>query len=473
MKNSEKNDRSEFDKSWKDAFEDASIEPSQGLWGKIDGVLANGESAKYKKRLIFYKYVAAASILLLVTTGLLSYYLIQKAGTSAGNPVAMEDSINNDQNTNAQAVQEENFLGSGNGQKNRAAPMNIPDANSTQATPDEPEETNALVAEAETLADTSIDSDELDNSSLNHQNNEAIALQDDGKFSGSGLAALSSLAPKKLKPGEINWDAYHMYLVPTVTHEEKPLENDEKMILFAGLNFTPGYFDPNIKAIVPSLQANAFLNDAVQSATFNSASTQERDVTSGSSYAFGFDMGVKLKERWVIETGLQYFVNNSNATANAFVEDHQQNKRALYVTTAESNDFSYSRINISSPIPLNNSFQFASIPLKLGYMILDKKLSIMVSSGVSSEFFLRNEVSEENNRQASVTIRPGDNSPYNSVYFNGLASARFSYHFSDNYSFSLEPSYRMAISSFAKASSRFTSAPQSLGIAAGLKFYFR
>ncbi len=275
-----------------------------------------------------------------------------------------------------------------------------------------------------------------------------------------------------LKLAAPDWEAYRMYHVPVVPAKKREENDAAKTVLFAGLNFGPGYFDPNIKANSTSNFANANFSSE-DAAWLSNTQSQESDMTSGSSFAFGFDIGLRVKERWVIESGLQYLVNNSGATSNVIVEDQSLNQKALYVTTLNLADFSNSTITPSSPISLNNNFQFASIPLKVGYIVLNKKLSIMVSSGVSSEIFLKNEVTDESSRLASVTITPGDESPYNNVYFNGLASARFSYNFSPNYSFSLEPTYRTAISSFSKEDSNFTSTPQAVGVTAGLKFFFR
>ena len=57
------NSASQFEKSFRLAFENAEIAPSPRVWENVALTLAAGNSGKYKKRLFFFQLVAAASLL--------------------------------------------------------------------------------------------------------------------------------------------------------------------------------------------------------------------------------------------------------------------------------------------------------------------------------------------------------------------------------------------------------------------------
>ncbi|MEO1049188.1 MAG: outer membrane beta-barrel protein [Bacteroidota bacterium] len=63
------NDKGKFEKEWSEAFEGAELGPSQGLWDKIESSLAQEESVVYKKRVVYYKWIAAASVIFALFAG--------------------------------------------------------------------------------------------------------------------------------------------------------------------------------------------------------------------------------------------------------------------------------------------------------------------------------------------------------------------------------------------------------------------
>jgi hypothetical protein len=75
----ELNEHTEFERQWEDAFNDAEMAPSEGLWDKIDSALSKEEAGYFKKRAFIFKLLAAASIAFALGMGLFSinYYLDQ------------------------------------------------------------------------------------------------------------------------------------------------------------------------------------------------------------------------------------------------------------------------------------------------------------------------------------------------------------------------------------------------------------
>ena len=270
-----------------------------------------------------------------------------------------------------------------------------------------------------------------------------------------------------------------IYRVPDyrLAYSRKKSENKD---FYAGLSFTPNVFDPNIQMNSGNLESAA-LNQNSNAIGVNPRS-QEQNIRPQMSYAYGLNFGFKLSKKWILHSGLQYAKNNTVSSTNSFLQpDFNSNVRyaATPVTLNKlSNDgLSPEKLGFTQPvsqmIELNNNFEFASIPVKAGYIIVDKKLTWVVSTGVGTDIFLNNRQEDQQNQFVHVTIKPGESSPYRHVYFNGLASSEVIYNFARNISFSLEPSFRIAINSFSKSDSYITSLPQSFGVAAGFRYHFR
>ena len=75
------NSTSQFEKSFRLAFENAEIAPSPRVWATVALTLAAGNSGKYKKRLFFFQLVAAASLLFAASIAVLTAIYKQKTET--------------------------------------------------------------------------------------------------------------------------------------------------------------------------------------------------------------------------------------------------------------------------------------------------------------------------------------------------------------------------------------------------------
>jgi hypothetical protein len=137
-------------------------------------------------------------------------------------------------------------------------------------------------------------------------------------------------------------------------------------------------------------------------------------------------------------------------------------------------DLSDSRSNITfEPTELDNTFQFLSIPVQAGFLVLDKRVKVLVNAGVASDIFLKNKISAVDRSLESITINPGSDAPFRSVYFSGLVGAEASYEFMPRYLITLEPRYKLAISDFTRPETSYTSLPSSFGIGVGVKYIFK
>jgi hypothetical protein len=111
--------------------------------------------------------------------------------------------------------------------------------------------------------------------------------------------------------------------------------------------------------------------------------------------------------------------------------------------------------------------------VQAGYLLVDKKVKLLLNAGIASDFFLKNRISAVDKSLESVTINPGSDAPFKSVYFNGLLGAQASYEFLPRYLVTLEPRYKLAITDFTRPEASYSSAPSSFGVGVGIKYVFK
>lgn len=160
--------------------------------------------------------------------------------------------------------------------------------------------------------------------------------------------------------------------------------------------------------------------------------------TVGKSYSYGVIGGVRLAERWVLQTGVQYM----NQTMG--------NSSSQYVNYGSGS--------------LISTNEFLSVPVQAGYLLINRKMGWQLNPGISTDFFVRNTLS---NQQLSMSQGAGADSPYRSVNFAGLMSSEFSYKLGKNYRLSLVPGMRYSFNPALK------SVTTGSGIAWDVGFRFR
>ena len=76
-------ERRKFEDSFQDAFKDAEVTPSENVWTNIELDLEKAEGGKMKRRVLFYKMLAAASIVFAMCIAGIGYYALSDQATSA------------------------------------------------------------------------------------------------------------------------------------------------------------------------------------------------------------------------------------------------------------------------------------------------------------------------------------------------------------------------------------------------------
>jgi hypothetical protein len=297
--------------------------------------------------------------------------------------------------------------------------------------------------------------------------------------------------------------------------EEKAQKKSSGSKWSVALAFTPSQFDPNMRprtspaTSASAKQAFSRYNSATNLSTgqtASSASPVARDLQNaenlGLSYNVGMNVQYALSEKLSLQSGLQYMHNNSQIVTDNYLENFSNKERYpvfLNVLGANNSQVAFLADNTAvqdqNPFPgvpnvsmepqkeLQNTYpgvtqvsvkslyQYISVPLRLQYKLIDKKLSTSLGAGVAADVFLKNTVGNTEANVPEVAFNRQNTNIYKSIGISGLLSARVNYEFGGRYSVYVEPSYRTALSSFTR-SDEIRSLPNSFGVGTGLQYRF-
>jgi len=475
-------EKSDFEHLWENAFSEAEMAPSDHVWDRIDASLSKEEAGKYRKRLFMYKLLAAASVAFALGIGGLSlnYYFRNEppAGLTSTNTTPTElpheknSNITSDNDTQSTRQIESSESLSLNSERKSSKNEVTPKTNDT--------EEKSLAPVLSTLSAHSEAPGNLAATTEESINNRQI-------YSVRGLNPLGIDTETNLNM--VAMAPEHIYMIPIMPRgASKNIRDSQALNFIAGLDFSTGLFDPNFGQTASStfssntgiaaMAGAGKFND--QLASFNTVNKDflavresGKETTPEISFSYGANVGIKLSRRIILQTGIAYRKSNSTTTSSAYIEDVNSGKRIPVVASYNYSLEGLSVVNSMSETSLTNQFEFASVPLRAGYMILDKKLNLTVLAGVSSEFFLGNNITGGGNFLESISDSQGDNSPYKDVYFNGSVGTMLGYTIFGNYNITIEPGYRFAINSFTKDDFYLNSYPSAFNLAFGVTYNFK
>lgn len=455
-----------FEDSWREAFHGKEMSPSSELWNNLDAHLANKEAKKYRKGIFFYKWVAAAAVFFAFGLGIYSYVEFGNNKTKLADEKEINSSNEKDENSITGKDSENVVHGlETDGQEKMVAlsnPENKENASNIVVDVNEPTVSNKINSTNNNV--NFINQDQLGSVVTNEATTERHALSDIEKnllafMNGKGLA----LTSVELKNPDLVINKFVIF-----ANDPFKKTTDNLKDVWAGIDVAGGQFDPN----VPS--GDGAISSLNGQADFRSAFNQSfESVTPGSSYSFNVNVGKKIAKRWMLQSGLSYLNYSSHTTTNTYFVDNNNLKTAAFYNLSSDDLDNVATIENAANINLNSSLEFISVPIKAGYVLLNKKVSVILLAGVSSDFFLANRVKADDDSFADIVIKGGDESPYNKVHFNGLMSTQVRYQFSENYSLTLEPSYAVAINSLTKIDRYASSLPNVFNLGLGLKYHFR
>jgi len=461
---------------------DQKVEPGAEVWDRIGAGIANQQVDKYKRRVLLYKFVAAASVIFALVIGSFSLYNLYNK--PVGNLVSLESNElqKNSSNSNENGIEKEslndfdNMLAIEEEQGNSEISSNSPSLETSA-------KTIVVSDEINVMEDHTYQAEVQSNDRIRNEESDGIQLLAGNKFMYTYVLPLEEEPPgRKSNPD----------LTPTILSFGEPDEEEDSdnKSMWAGVNFSSGRFDPNIsynQSTSPVAMAETFSDPAsvisINAAGYDlqdqhnnmlSYKPEESSYEPEMSYSYGLNFGFQFSKRFVVLSGLSYLYNNSSTTVNTYVEPANTNAKyanhAIVIERASPGIESYN--SLSSDIQLKSAYEFITVPVNMGYNIINRKMKWMMLAGVSADFLIKNTIYDSDEFFDPIEYTSGGDSPYNSTYFNAVFGTMLNYTISRHYLISVEPSYRLGISDLTNDNAIFTSRPSSFLITAGISFVF-
>lgn len=275
---------------------------------------------------------------------------------------------------------------------------------------------------------------------------------------------------------------------------EAALENTENTALasneskvWVGLQSGVAPFDPNMKFGSLNSLAYSSANEYAQLA--NSAaspsdknvqvSRPQNDIKAGIAINSGVAVGYKIAKKWSLESGVRYLRGNStletntysfqnNGYVNTFLGDYLlQNSAKNYSFAGNSNTV------VADASKFGNRYEYLMVPMQVGYEIgLTQKLGLNVLAGISTDIFLQNSIFTDNGLVRGKNTINSDSKIYKPVNFSGLGGLRASYLISKHWQANIGTSYQRALFSGMNSSVDLNMRLQMFGINYGFNYRF-
>jgi hypothetical protein len=428
-----------FEAAWREAFRDAEQDPTEQVWMGVEHALDAAEAGNMKRRVVFYQRLAAAAVLFaLVLGGITTWYVLdreknQELLTTRQQPGGINS---NENKINPDVVNEagkENSMRSPSGRSlaDESNAQSLRHGNHTILKEAPP----VLIAKEQ-------DNDE--NALANAESQNGVMKRNPVPEFSSHLTSITSPEARvNSKMREVTI-ARKLPAMPASFMAESRTKKDSRENLWASVGASMGNYSPS----------GGFSSSALRSADALNFSGSNQLATStsknrGSMVSVGMNMGKRIANHWVVQGGLTYFTQSLDYTSNYAMVG--ANNRIAPSVVEYSSFKSQTVVPTATPYQVNSVNQFVSVPLQAGYLIVDKKVGLQVNSGVATDFFFQNTLSDESGRLANYSSGPGEDSPYRTVSWAGLMGTEVSYKIGTQYRFSLTPGMRYSINSVLKS----------------------
>ncbi|MCX8490460.1 MAG: hypothetical protein ORN54_05280 [Cyclobacteriaceae bacterium] len=447
MKNSENR---KFEESWKSAFSDAEMNPSEEVWDGIDLRLSKMESGNMKRRVVFYQRLAAASVLFALLAGGVGVWWATKGGRQL-ETVANEGSRSVTTESLVKSSAKEEMTNSISNKENSDLSEGI-------STPkNEPSSVKDIVIRKKNTGKYVTPKGEGSRYPLarnwqaslgvdDEQNRLATRRNDDNKRTHS-THEFPMISSEELPKVEIRLSGEPIRMIAQAKRFKEPSKPSKKEQKddrgwWASVGGAAGNYNPNTSTSTSFSQAQF---SALP--TSRSTAPSSSEASTGTAFSYGVSLGKKVSKRLVIVTGLNYL--NQSIRYNSNVASLGANNKAQAFVADLSTEAS--NLTTTTPYKINSSNEFLSVPLQAGFILLDKKIGLQLNAGVASDFFMKNTLMDEGGRLASYSVGAGDNSAFRTINWTGLASTELSYRISSHYRVSLLPGLRYGLNPVLKS----------------------
>lgn len=439
MENSE---RQRFEENWKSAFQDAEQQPSDRVWWSIDNALTHAEGGSMKRKVIFYKRLAAASVILaLVLAGSTTYFINEsqdELASAAGTQTQTENKVN------ATTDNQTTITG------NEKAPLTESSTTSNNTT------TVTALADSNTITNTTGNTVPLllqDSKDFEIQNTLLLSDVTTHNSQGFGLDAYDPLAQQYATDLNTQGKLREVTIVrklpampASMMADSRRKKTDVKENLWAAVNASTGSYS----SITQSDRSQSFLS-ASQSGSFNNlVSASSSAQSKGNVYSVGINMGARLAERWVLQGGVSYLNQSQGYTSN-FAAVGTNNSAMAIVSDYTMTKQNTLALSPTSPYDINSVNELVSIPLQAGYMIINRRFGLQLNSGVATDMFIRNTLTDKSGQLNTFSESAGSDSPYNTFSWSALGGTELSYKIGTQYRVSIAPGFRYALTPILKS----------------------
>jgi hypothetical protein len=230
--------------------------------------------------------------------------------------------------------------------------------------------------------------------------------------------------------------------MPAVFMNNSRKNEKRKEDLWAAVSASTGtYSQPSVS----NQQSFSPMALASVSSTNSSASTH---ASGGSSYGIGMTVGKKIVNKVVLFGGVNYLnqaINYGSSVTTFGMADRTASTMANYAMSASA-----APVSTTSSYTTSSVSELVSVPVQAGYVIVEKKFGVQLNTGVATDFFIRNTITDQSGTYSRYTQSAGENSPYRTVNWAGLLGTEMSYRMASHYRFSIVPGMRYALNSMVK-----------------------
>lgn len=458
----------QFEQEWYEALDGASETPPAMIWNEIDRQLTHQELMLYKTRVGIYRWVAAAVVIIASGLSAMEYFYFHQRDHKYTDYIDVDKPDPLGGFTfrwiDIQEKPEQNL--------SVMASVSHEDLNSQV----EDRTLNTEVSSQYSSPATAMASQTFQEISLANDYEYSLAMMD--------TYSLQPVSHSAFEPIVATRDVGYMLPVYSNRKVKKSSDDiDEKF--FAGLTVGGGSFDPNFQSDGSGLLASSLDSDisGYSLASANSVKSSSPKVSEnmlpGGTYSLAFNVGKQLTSKWSLEGGVQYARMETTTETNMVIKTTTWVEVIPATSQVKGNpqlDAAVSKEEVVTydyqDVDMNNQFQFTSVPVKAGYLLVDGRLKLRLNAGVVTNIYLGNKLTDTDEGVADITIGPGSDSPYREVSFSGIAGLQFGYMFMKNLDIVLEPNYSHSINSLTKDNSSFVANPSSFGVMTGFRYNF-
>ena len=446
MRNSEK---VKFEDAWQKAFENAEQAPSENVWTGLEQGLNKAETVTMKRRVVFYQRLAAASIVFALVLGGITTYFISSLGH-----------------------QQEVSVVNGNSSKipksDEVIDISDPIISSGKSN-------NNIIKENDSSAesqDSRIQHNTTDNligitrSLFKSSDEKEIIRKDplvDQGFNGRHVSihnypSLLSLIPEhsielKGKMKEVTIVRILPAMPSSLMNSKKNTETKES--LWASLGASTGNYSPSSDFGSSSPTTSKVLYQSPGGLSNSAQSVYSTTSSKGSMFSVGMNLGKRISNRWLVQGGVSYLNQAIGYTSNFAMVGVNNSVMASVADFANLKSFS-SVVPVAAPYQINSVNKYISVPVQAGYLLVDRKLGLQLNSGVSTDIFMQNTLTDESGQLDSYSSGAGDSSPYRTISWAGLLGTELSYKIATQYRISIAPGLRYSLNSVLKSNSSST-----------------